>query len=119
MKFRNRACLRVDNPYAGCSSRAPVKADTVHNAVRAQRHASRLFRRGQGGVQAAEVRSRDASSFTRTAVVASRPLAMILGENGHTPYCQDALSTEVFRNRLPGCHLCAVKLHGRQEFTVG
>ena len=51
--------------------------------------------------------------------MASRPFAMILGENGHTPYCQDALSAEMFRNRIPDCPLCAVKLHWRQEFAVG
>src|SRR5258708_6704436 len=119
MKFQNRARLRVDHAYAGRSPRAPVKANAVHNAIWPERHASRLFCRGQGGVYAAEVRPRDASSFTRTAVVASRPIAMILGKNGHTPYCQDALPPEMFRNRIPDCHLCAVKLHGRKEFTVG
>src|SRR5205085_10205629 len=63
--------LPIDYPYAADSPRGRIKNQTVHDAVRTDREFSRLHGRRKRGIQAAEIRRRDAATMAHAAIVAS------------------------------------------------
>src|SRR5581483_5126140 len=69
-KFNGVPAARINHAHAAGFSRFGIENDAVHYAERTQRHAASLPGGRQGRVHAAEIGKRDASSFTRTAVVA-------------------------------------------------
>src|SRR5262249_38330746 len=104
---------------AGSPARVCIEDHAMHYAERAQSHASRLLGCGQRRIQTAEVGARDASTFTRSAIMAASAIKMILRKNRGAPNGQHPFSTEVFRQFRAYESLGTVQLHGWQKFAGG
>src|ERR1700722_7503055 len=75
-KFERLFGLAVDHAHAGDFASVGIKDEAVDHAVRTKRHPTGFFRRGERGIQTAEVGAGDATAVANSAVMTSSAAAM-------------------------------------------
>lgn len=118
-KFNRSFGLGIDDPHSGSSSRLRIETYAVHGAEGPQRHSPGLFSHGQGRIQAAEVRTGDAATLARSAVVTGSASLMILRKDRSAADGQHALAAKVSRHLISNHLLDTVEFHRRQKLAVG
>ncbi len=110
-----RVC--VDDAHAGDAARGSIKDQAVHHAHRAQRQLAGGLRRGQRGVNAAEVRPRDTPVIARAALVA-RVAALVVDRQDGGAADGDLALRELCLNRMLHGDLRAIHLKRREELAI-
>src|SRR6266436_3227875 len=118
MEFERLFGIAVDYAYAGHAARRWIENQAVYNAVGTNSEPAGLHRSGKGGIQAAEIRRRDAATVTNTAVVTRGASFVNASEHGGAADGHDPI-IEIFRQCVSKILLNAGHLHRRQKFAVG
>src|SRR3989475_8625280 len=100
MKLQRFLALAIDHADAGNTARRGIENQAVNHAVRTNRKLAGLHRSGKRGIQAAEIRLRDAAAVTNAAVVACGAAFVHTSEHGGAANGEDAV-VECFCQRIP------------------
>ncbi len=118
LEFKRVLGLRVNDTNAADAPGLGIKIQAVNDAVRANREAAGLLGRGQRGIEAAEIGTRDAAAVARTAVMAGGAPFVNARKNGRTSDGQHAI-IKIFRKRVFHVDFNAGHFHRREKFSVG
>src|SRR5207247_10398488 len=110
--------LRIGDAGAGYPVLFAGVDEALHATGRPQRQAARRARGGQRGVDAAEIRPRDASAVARSAVVAGRTTVVWGRQVGDATDCEHAVAPKPLLHPLPDMLLGAVQRHRREELAL-
>src|SRR5206468_11450888 len=91
MKLQRFLGLAVDHTDAGNTARGGIENQAVNHAVRTDGKLAGFHRSGKRGIQAAEIRLRDAAAVTNAAVVARGAAFMHPSEHGGAADGEDAV----------------------------